>query len=253
MNTSHQSETESRRCITAFTLMELLAVVAIVGVLAVILLPAFRSMSASAKSASCVSNLRQSGALLLGYATENRQQVPSRWMQNNKWYGWDFTLIQENYVSYNTALNTIMGPRITSCPLSYGDKLIFNPDSNAYGMNVFVYTAEGQVSAARKTISDVDKNGNAFTQEVVILSALPSLTRTVLLADSFDKWVYDNLSQMKHQKSVFGENRSWLWMRHNSGANVLLADVHVERMKTKDYTRFFPKDIPGPYWPQPSP
>jgi prepilin-type N-terminal cleavage/methylation domain-containing protein/prepilin-type processing-associated H-X9-DG protein len=61
-----------------FTLMELLVVLAIVTVLAGLIGGAVEQARAEANSARCVSNLRQWGAALLLYVTDNQGYVPRR-------------------------------------------------------------------------------------------------------------------------------------------------------------------------------
>jgi prepilin-type processing-associated H-X9-DG protein/prepilin-type N-terminal cleavage/methylation domain-containing protein len=71
-----------RRRSKCFTLIELLVVIAIIAVLAAMLLPALRGAKESAKSATCVNNLRQVYAAFALYAADNTQRVPP----SDYWY-----------------------------------------------------------------------------------------------------------------------------------------------------------------------
>lgn len=60
----------------AFTLVEILVVLAISGILAAILFPAFSSVRANARAATCASNLRQIGLGMLMYAQDHNGLLP---------------------------------------------------------------------------------------------------------------------------------------------------------------------------------
>jgi prepilin-type N-terminal cleavage/methylation domain len=70
----------------AFTLIELLTVIAIIGILAAIIIPTVGRVRASAKSAACLSNLRQIGGALLLYANENGNAFPFGYRSDNYTY-----------------------------------------------------------------------------------------------------------------------------------------------------------------------
>lgn len=60
----------------AFTLIELLTVIAIIGILAAILIPVVGSVRESARSARCISNLRQIHTGFILYSNDNAGRLP---------------------------------------------------------------------------------------------------------------------------------------------------------------------------------
>ncbi|MCI0379099.1 MAG: DUF1559 domain-containing protein [Gemmataceae bacterium] len=75
----------------AMTLVELLVVIAIIGVLVAILLPAVQAARASARAASCKSNMRQIGLAILQFCDTHQGQFPE-WHHAGEGKSWIYTV-----------------------------------------------------------------------------------------------------------------------------------------------------------------
>jgi prepilin-type N-terminal cleavage/methylation domain-containing protein/prepilin-type processing-associated H-X9-DG protein len=93
----------------AFTLIELLVVIAIIAILAAILFPVFAQAKESAKSISCLSNLKQTGLAYAMYTTDYDGETP---MQNQP----TLTDASGNYVSGGYWFR-IVEPYVKSWPM----------------------------------------------------------------------------------------------------------------------------------------
>jgi prepilin-type N-terminal cleavage/methylation domain-containing protein len=81
--------TVRRRC--GMTLVELLVVMAIIGVLVAMLLPAIQAARASARAASCKSNMRQIGLAIQQYCDSHKGQFPD-WAHAGENKSWIYTV-----------------------------------------------------------------------------------------------------------------------------------------------------------------
>jgi prepilin-type N-terminal cleavage/methylation domain-containing protein/prepilin-type processing-associated H-X9-DG protein len=83
------------RAARAFTLIELLVVIAIIAILAAILFPVFAQAREKARSAGCLSNLKQVGTALHMYTQDYDEKMPSACSWGKAW---------------------LHGPAATACP-----------------------------------------------------------------------------------------------------------------------------------------
>ncbi len=67
-----------------FTIIELLVVVSIITILASLLLPSMRRMQETARSTSCLSNLRQIGAAVAAFVGDNNGSMPNSQVADGK-------------------------------------------------------------------------------------------------------------------------------------------------------------------------
>ena len=70
---------------SAFTLVELLVTIAVVALLAALTASLIPQVRLSARKAASLSNLRQLGAGLIGFASENENRLPGRVTSSDKW------------------------------------------------------------------------------------------------------------------------------------------------------------------------
>ena len=82
---------------TRFTLIELLVVIAIIAILAAILLPALSAARTSARTATCLANLKQIGLAHINYASNNEGWIISTMLTNDTKTNWFLRLL--SYVS----------------------------------------------------------------------------------------------------------------------------------------------------------
>jgi prepilin-type N-terminal cleavage/methylation domain-containing protein/prepilin-type processing-associated H-X9-DG protein len=94
---------------TAFTLVELLVVIGIIAILLALVLPAYQRIKAGGQAAACLGNLRQVGAGLNGYLSDNNFTMPTLQLARSS--------VNDNVPVIDNTLNKYLtDPRCFSCP-----------------------------------------------------------------------------------------------------------------------------------------
>ncbi|EIQ01946.1 prepilin-type N-terminal cleavage/methylation domain-containing protein [Opitutaceae bacterium TAV1] len=213
--------------IRGFTLIELLTVIAIIGILAAIIIPAVGKVRESARTAQCISNLRQIQAASIIYATENKGvYLPNMVKHGATTYNWyrnqDFLRILLPNLTATTRI-----PKSLWC--TQASPRVDGTEAAADGAGVGMNT------------EDLDSDGSASTRTYrqIRQDQIQNPSRKMAFADALD-WQILKVDN-DGNKGWTGEEKSGIpravAFRHGGGnfANVVFFDSHVERRTRKQF------------------
>lgn len=200
------SDRQSGRKISGFTLVELLVVIAILAILAAIILPIGKRMMESSNASKCVSNLRQLYSAANRWSADNDGWMLPTFPSGNNAdgrinYGWVTALFPYLSPGVNLWGPSDVGKRPKGCLACPSSKFLVPPVNTGwpsdYGKNGFVN------SSLTSTNYPLNKIGG-----------MENMSKVIFLGDSVGREV----------------NKSAMTNRHNGLANVIFYDGHAESL-----------------------
>ena len=232
-----------------FTLIELLIVIAIIAILAAMLLPALNKARERARTASCMSKIKQNTFSVISYSDDFNGYAPVSQKYNGLNHVWSRTLWQAGYAQ----------PKMFHCPsaTTYYRALDllqekFNNDGNnwtlgcQYGMNRYFGTNGKGGNTYYYLPADADKILNEF--KLFPLRVTRRASETILLADSVvgrgtvsfpDTSAYGvpmGTPSLSRSKKTLDNHPYLIDSRHSGNANISFVDGHATSTYNAIYT-----------------
>jgi prepilin-type processing-associated H-X9-DG protein len=219
----------------------LLVVIAIIAILAAILFPVFAQARASARKASCQSNLKQIGLAVGMYADDyDEALIPQGAGLNKAWRPW--MQLAQPYVK---------NKQVFICPEAPEFARFTQDDANVesgYGMNRVHWNGDEKVGGSPPDPPTMDYGSGGGRRGVAVLSAVEVPAETIFATDHDGQevvWTHGsdkhgfiralqpdgttyktNMSDTNRRPSLFKAAA-----RHGGGANYVFLDGHVKWFK----------------------
>ena len=238
---SKQSRLRTNEAVSSFTLIELLVVIAIIAILAAILMPALSAARETAKSSTCINNLKSCGLAINNYCDNYDDYIPMPFRSGAYEWTWA-TFVRVPGKIHNNSAHLIQYTRNKDAFKAYRCPSVdalgkrgsnHTPPWEVYGMNGTLtgkHYNPGNCNNTTKMWNWFVKRSQVGKKEINWCpERQPS--RTIVLADSLDPSV-------KMQAPVFNrsDNSNYtLQLRHRDRANLLLLDGHVEPAAYADF------------------
>lgn len=225
MKHTHVKDIYTKPARTAFTLIELLVVIAIIAILAAILFPVFAQAREKARSASCLSNLKQAGTALLMYVQDYDETFPISYYQGRDTGGSACTVLY-----YHELYPYQKNVEILRCP-SAPNALDVNLGLSVASLPPVCSTPALHYLSYQPNTSLLDQGdpnpmfGGATGRPVKRVSDVESVVETIALGEGTL-----TLPGGTAKYSLFSTP---VQPRHNGNANAVFVDGHVKLIHCK--------------------
>ena len=228
---------------SAFTLIELLTVIAIIGILAAIIIPTVGQVRKTAKSAKCISNLRQIGMAFNLYPADNKGRFP-RALNN----------LRRNDPSKGDSWYIAITPYIQTAALSATSTVFRCPSEVAEvdpaRVNTVLQYAVSYATERTGSVAAAPAGIGAKPEDI------PNLSRTFLVVDAQVNqtgasvgnvvgsgiFTYAEITQSIAGTPVASPRVSF---RHGDGVNAVFADGHTARLTFDSFKKELADPVTG--------
>lgn len=238
-----------------FTLIELLVVISIIATLIAILLPALGAAQRTAKTTSCLSNIRSIGVATGAYLTENKFYYPGN---QGAWNGTNWTLAPAYYDLLGVTGTLVTGgangnwcdaesstsrrllnrylsetSKAARCPLDLGD-----PRAGPNTANIPAYSLFGNsYQYQNRTAAEIYYGSRRVSGGVWVIegendSSIKKPAMKLIIADIplFTVWI----AVMNDERPATNSMTQWHGNDNPIKASILFADGHAKQQARKD-------------------